>query len=106
MSDEYTPTTDLLSDREQLARMVNPDAFKPALWWRNEDAARQAESNARVRADDILNSDWLAEVKREAAAEALEQAANQWHEPYEPDSYDAADWLAARAAAIREGREQ
>lgn len=47
----HTPTDD---EREALAKLVNPDAFSKALWWKNEDHARHLESNARVRADEIF----------------------------------------------------
>lgn len=32
-----------------------------------------------------------------ARRETLREAANEWHQPHDPSTYAAADWLAARA---------
>lgn len=58
-------------------------------------------------ADDLVESDWLARVRAEAAAEALEEAADEYRSGqltgvfYGRDDYTKA-WLAKRAAELRE----
>ena len=39
---------------------------------------------------------WLLSVK----AETLREAADDWHEPYDQSTYEASDWIAARANTL------
>lgn len=45
----------------------------------------------------------LADHDREVAARALDAAASEWHEPHDPRTYAAADWLAFMAVKYRTG---
>jgi hypothetical protein len=92
--------TDRNPDREKLAELI--------------EIARMPSGGtllgSRVQfeaiADAILASDWLAQVRREAAAEALDDAADAIEKKLVYDhttlGMSSQDWLYARATAIRE----
>ena len=46
---------------------------------------------------------WLEQIKREAKAEALEEAASEWRATQRTNDHLLAQWLRARAAQHRKG---
>lgn len=104
------------------------DVVAQTIFWTQSDAGKtMTTESAEAMADAIMASDWLARVKREAASEALEEAAEglnvhfqdlpSWTASYKAGErsddwmkggtrmvIDSIELLRARAAELREGK--
>lgn len=75
-------------DREELTGLFDRVA-KSDGWFSGEEVLAEVEASA-----------WLVGVRREAAREALLQAANEYPTSPRRGTWHASDWLRARAGAV------
>jgi hypothetical protein len=86
-----------MTDREQLTKIL---ADSLGWDWQPSEGVPSVAECLTETLDAILTSDWLARVKREAAADALDLAADHASAGRNGDTL--ADWLRARADQYRE----
>ena len=89
---DYTPTTDEVRDS-----LVHLNKYYAEQYGDVDLLVVESETAAQF-------DRWLAEVERAAAEKALEEAADAWHAEHSGTRPVPYNWLRARAAEIREGK--